>query len=105
MRHFKVDFVVAGIAISLLFSNIFNFNFLQLFSGADQVAMNGDTANKIGTYALAISAHRHECPFFICTPISSINGRLTDGQGIRVEERPPEELTHWNGRKKMGNNP
>jgi methylthioribose-1-phosphate isomerase len=76
MRHFGVDFVVAG---------------------ADQVALNGDTANKIGTYSLAINAKHHSIPFFICTPMSSVNVRLADGSGIRVEERPPNELTHWNG--------
>ena len=61
------------------------------------MALNGDTANKIGTYSLAINAKAHGIPFFVVTPIASVNVRLADGRGIRVEERPAQELTHWNG--------
>jgi methylthioribose-1-phosphate isomerase len=65
--------------------------------GADQVALNGDTANKIGTYSLAICASHHKVPFFVVTPAASVNSTLETGDGIRVEERPGKELTHWAG--------
>ncbi|CAK5084516.1 unnamed protein product [Meloidogyne enterolobii] len=64
---------------------------------ADQVALNGDTANKIGTYSLAICAHQHKIPFFIVTPVASVNAKLESGDGIHIEERPSKELTHWAG--------
>ncbi|KAL7076589.1 hypothetical protein ACQ4LE_004453 [Meloidogyne hapla] len=76
IRHFKVDVALAG---------------------ADQVALNGDTANKIGTYSLAICARQHEVPFFVVTPAASVNAKLESGDGIHVEERPSKELTHWAG--------
>jgi len=59
--------------------------------------LNGDTANKIGTYSLAICAHHHKIPFFIVTPVASVNTKLESGDGIHIEERPSKELTHWAG--------
>lgn len=70
---------------------------IVLILGADQVALNGDTANKIGTYSLAICAHHHKIPFFIVTPVASVNTKLESGDGIHIEERPSKELTHWAG--------
>ncbi|MFD7919948.1 S-methyl-5-thioribose-1-phosphate isomerase [Streptomyces sp. NPDC059740] len=60
--------------------------------GADRIAANGDTANKIGTYALAVAAARHGIPFVVVAPESSWDRTLADGTGIRVEERAPEEV-------------
>jgi methylthioribose-1-phosphate isomerase len=60
--------------------------------GADRVAANGDTANKVGTYPLAVLAARHGVPFFVCAPTSSIDLATADGDGIEIEERPPEEV-------------
>ncbi|MGC9347671.1 MAG: S-methyl-5-thioribose-1-phosphate isomerase [Anaerolineae bacterium] len=62
--------------------------------GCDRVAANGDTANKIGTYALALAAHAHGVPFYVAGPTSSIDMELASGDEIEIEERPPEEVTH-----------
>ncbi|KAI6224355.1 Methylthioribose-1-phosphate isomerase [Aphelenchoides fujianensis] len=68
-----------------------------IFVGADQVALNGDTANKIGTYALAILAKYHRIPFYVVTPTSSINPRIQSGAEITIEERKANELKKFNG--------
>ncbi len=65
--------------------------------GADRIAANGDTANKIGTYPLAVLAQAHGIPFYIAAPLSTIDPSLTDGQAIPIEERDPEEMTHLCG--------
>ncbi len=65
--------------------------------GADRIAANGDTANKIGTYNLAIVAHYHQVPFYIAAPISTIDITTDSGTNIIIEEREPSELTHING--------
>jgi methylthioribose-1-phosphate isomerase len=62
--------------------------------GADRIAANGDTANKIGTYALAVLARAHGIPFYIAAPLSTIDPALSDGSAIPIEERKPEEVTH-----------
>ncbi|MGF1494296.1 MAG: S-methyl-5-thioribose-1-phosphate isomerase [Microcoleaceae cyanobacterium] len=60
--------------------------------GADRIAANGDTANKIGTYGLALVAQAHQIPFFVAAPLSTIDFSLESGEGIVIEERDPEEL-------------
>ena len=60
--------------------------------GADRVAANGDTANKIGTYPLAVLAARHGIPFFVCAPTNSIDPATPDGSSIEIEERPADEV-------------
>jgi len=65
--------------------------------GADRIASNGDTANKIGTYSLAILAREHNIPFYIAAPISTIDFALEDGDKIPIEERKAEEVTHIMG--------
>lgn len=72
MRAGEVDFVVAG---------------------ADRIAANGDTANKIGTYMLAVLAHHHGIPFVIAAPSSTLDPSLPDGSHIPIEERDAAELT------------
>lgn len=62
-------------------------------TGADRIAANGDAANKIGTYSLALLAHAHGVPFFIAAPSSTFDFALPDGGGIPIEERPAEEVT------------
>lgn len=64
-----------------------------VITGADCVAANGDTANKVGTYQIAVLAKHHNIPFFIAAPLSSINLNIACGASIIIEERPPEELT------------
>jgi len=60
--------------------------------GADRIASNGDTANKIGTYSLAVLAEHHGIPFYVAAPSSTFNLNLADGSQIPVEERDPEEV-------------
>jgi len=65
--------------------------------GADRIAVNGDTANKIGTYALAVLARAHGIPFYVAAPLSTIDPALPDGGKIPIEERNPDEVTHCGG--------
>jgi len=61
-------------------------------TGADRIAANGDTANKIGTYALAVLAHHHHVPFYVAAPFSTIDPTLASGAEIPIEERDPAEV-------------
>ena len=65
--------------------------------GADRIAANGDTANKIGTYTVAISAKYHNVPFYIAAPLSTIDISIKSGKEIPIEERSHDEVTHING--------
>lgn len=65
--------------------------------GADRIAANGDTANKIGTYTLALCASYHRVPFYVAAPITSIDLSLSSGHEIVIEERSPKELLHSRG--------
>lgn len=62
--------------------------------GADRIAANGDTANKIGTYSLAVLARHHGLKFMVAAPISTIDWQLDSGTGIPIEQRPASEVTH-----------
>ena len=73
MRQGKVNFVVVG---------------------ADRIAANGDTANKIGTYGVAVLAREHQIPFYVAAPLSTIDLATPDGQLIPIEERNAREVTH-----------
>ena len=66
--------------------------------GADRVAANGDTANKIGTYQLAIAARYHGVPFFTAVPTTTLDLSLSNGSLIHIEERPKSELTNIFGK-------
>ena len=66
--------------------------------GADRIAANGDTANKIGTYTVAIAAKYHNIPFYIAAPLSTIDTSIKTGDEIVIEERSHEEVTHINGK-------
>jgi methylthioribose-1-phosphate isomerase len=68
-----------------------------VFVGADRIAANGDVANKIGTYGLAILAHAHGVPFYVVAPTSTIDLTLSSGEQIIIEERSPNEVTHIRG--------
>ncbi|KFK39882.1 hypothetical protein AALP_AA3G300900 [Arabis alpina] len=65
--------------------------------GADRVASNGDTANKIGTYSLALCAKHHGIPFYVAAPLTSVDLSLTSGKEIVIEERTPKELLNTHG--------
>jgi methylthioribose-1-phosphate isomerase len=67
--------------------------------GADRIARNGDTANKIGTYSVAIAAAHHGIPFYVAAPRSTIDFALPSGGGIVIEERSPDELREVGGHK------
>jgi methylthioribose-1-phosphate isomerase len=67
--------------------------------GADRVVANGDTANKVGTYQIAIAARHHGVPFYVAAPLTSIDTTLATGQEIKIEERPAQELTHIFGQR------
>jgi methylthioribose-1-phosphate isomerase len=65
-------------------------------TGADRIAQNGDTANKIGTYTVAILAREHNLPFYVAAPMSTVDFALRDGSQIPIEERDPDEVK-WIG--------
>ncbi len=65
--------------------------------GADRIAANGDTANKIGTYPLAVMAARHGIPFYVAAPVSTFDAAMPDGSHIPIEERPADEVTGYRG--------
>ncbi len=65
--------------------------------GADRIALNGDTANKIGTFMLSVIAKVYNVPFYVVAPTSTIDFEIESGKEIVIEERSPEEITHING--------
>lgn len=62
--------------------------------GADRIARNGDTANKIGTYGLAVLAKHHNVPFYVCAPTSTLDSTVESGGAIPIEQRAPDEVPH-----------
>jgi methylthioribose-1-phosphate isomerase len=68
-----------------------------VITGADRIAANGDTANKIGTYSLAVLAKENGIPFYVAAPTSTVDLSLLSGDEINIEERPQEEVTHFQG--------
>jgi methylthioribose-1-phosphate isomerase len=67
--------------------------------GTDRTAANGDVANKIGTYPLAVMANRHGVPFYVAAPLSSIDLDCPSGTEIPIEERSASEITHFGGKQ------
>jgi len=67
--------------------------------GADRIAANGDTANKIGTYTLAVLARRHALPFYVAAPLSTFDRSIANGSLIPIEERPADEVTGYSGQR------
>jgi len=67
--------------------------------GADRIAANGDTANKIGTYGVALLAQAHAIPFYVAAPSSTFDLRLPNGDAIPIEQRDAREVTHGFGRQ------
>jgi len=65
----------------------------KILVGADRIAANGDSANKIGTYSLAVLAHYHKIPFYVAAPASTFDLKIKNGRGIIIEERPGQEVT------------
>jgi len=65
-----------------------------VMTGADRIAANGDTANKIGTYGVALLAKAHGLPFYVAAPKSTFDMSLASGEAIPIEQRDPSEVTH-----------
>jgi methylthioribose-1-phosphate isomerase len=92
----------AGIPLTLITDNMVG-HFLKtakigaVVVGADRIAANGDTANKIGTYQIAVLAHENNVPFYVAAPISTFDLAIASGENIPIEERPAEEVTHIRG--------
>ena len=70
-----------------------------VITGADRIAANGDVANKIGTYSLALVAAAHDVPFYVAAPTSTFDLSIPDGDAIPIEQRDPREITHGFGRQ------
>jgi methylthioribose-1-phosphate isomerase len=92
----------AGIPLTLITDNMVGHFMKQggvgaIVTGADRVAANGDTANKIGTYQIAVLAREHNIPFYIAAPISTFDLSIATGEQIPIEERSSEEVTHISG--------
>jgi methylthioribose-1-phosphate isomerase len=68
-----------------------------IVTGADRIAANGDTANKIGTYQIAVLAKENNVPFYVAAPISTFDLSIPDGDHIPIEERTAAEVTHLQG--------
>ncbi len=73
----------------------------KVIVGADRIAANGDAANKIGTYQVAVLADRHNIPFYVTAPLSTIDFSLESGDLIPIEERDPKEVTHIMGAQQI----
>jgi methylthioribose-1-phosphate isomerase len=92
----------AGIPLTLITDNMVG-HFMKkggvgaIVVGADRVAANGDTANKIGTYQIAVLAREHNVPFYVAAPISTFDLTISSGEQIPIEERSSEEVTHIGG--------
>ena len=67
--------------------------------GADRIAANGDTANKVGTYPLAVLAARHGVPFYVVAPTATLDGEALDGSAITIEMRSAAEVTSLGGKR------
>ncbi|MBN1161206.1 MAG: S-methyl-5-thioribose-1-phosphate isomerase [Dehalococcoidales bacterium] len=92
----------AGVPVTLITDSMAGYFMAKggvdcVITGADRIAANGDTANKIGTYALAVLAKENKIPFYIAAPVSTIDISLKTGEQIPIEERKPEEVTHFQG--------
>lgn len=91
-----------GIPVTVICDNMAGyFMYTQQISccivGADRIASNGDTANKIGTYSIAVLAKENNIPFYVAAPVSTIDFRICCGSRIPIEERDPHEVTHIRG--------
>lgn len=98
------ELMKAGIEVTLICDNMAAWVMQQgwidcVLVGADRIAANGDTANKIGTYNLAVLAKHHDIPFFVVAPTSTIDPSLAAGRDIPIEQRAAAEVTDGFGRK------
>ncbi len=92
----------AGVPVTLIADSAVGYFMRQgevncIIVGADRIAANGDTANKIGTYMLAVLAGENNVPFYVAAPLSTIDPALATGEQVPIEQRKPEEITHIRG--------
>ena len=98
------ELVKEGIPVRLITDNMAGYfmgkgEIDKVIVGADRIAANGDTANKIGTYSLSILAKEHGIPFYVAAPLSTIDIKITDGSKIPIEERNSQEVTHLSNKR------
>src|SRR3984957_2900949 len=91
-----------GVPLTLITDNMVGYFMKQgkvdaVVVGADRIAANGDTANKIGTYQIAVLAREHGVPFYVAAPVSTFDLTISSGEQIPIEERSAEEVTHFGG--------
>ena len=103
------ELLQAGIDVTLICDNMAATMMAQgridlVITGADRVAANGDTANKIGTLGLAVMARHFNIPFYVALPYSTIDLDAASGKDIPIEERSPDEVTHWGGQQTAPDN-
>ncbi len=96
------ELVREGIPATLITDNMSGFLMKQgkvqkIIVGADRIAANGDAANKIGTYSVAVLAKAHKIPFYVAAPLSTFDGAIKTGKDIPIEERDPAEVTCCQG--------
>ncbi len=96
------EMVQEGIPVTLITDNMAGYLMAKgmvdlVVVGADRIAANGDAANKIGTYGVAVLAKEHNIPFYVAAPMSTVDLSLPSGADIPIEERNPEEVTHFAG--------
>lgn len=96
------ELMQSGVDVTLICDNMAGFVMSQkkvdlVITGCDRVALNGDTANKIGTLSVAILAKYYNIPFYIACPSSTFDEKTSDGSKIVIEERDPYEVTHFGG--------
>jgi len=91
----KTTLICDNMAASLMRSGTID----KIFVGADRIARNGDTANKIGTYSLAVLARHHRIPFYVVAPMSTFDLRIKTGKDIPIEERDRREVMEFRGKR------
>jgi methylthioribose-1-phosphate isomerase len=95
LKEFKIPFSLITDSMAGYFMSQGEINCVIV--GADRIARNGDTANKIGTYTLAVLAKENKIPFYVAAPLTTIDPSLASGDEIPIEQRSPDEVTHIQG--------
>jgi methylthioribose-1-phosphate isomerase len=94
-EHIPVTLITDNMAGTLMKKGLIDL----VIVGADRIAANGDTANKIGTYSVAVLAREHAIPFYVAAPCSTIDHQIKTGEDIPIEERDEKEVTHMAGKR------
>jgi len=101
-KAYRLELMQDNIPVTLICDNMAG-HFMKeglidcVIVGADRIALNGDTANKIGTYSLAVLAKENNIPFYVAAPTTTIDFSIETGEQIPIEERSPAEITHIKG--------